>query len=64
MACEAAYVRNWETLTREKLVYKGEEVYVFGRYKELGSLVFYYTGTGSAMAAIDNEGTILLEREE
>jgi len=64
VACEAAYVRNWETLNREKLVYRGERVYVFGESKVMDKLRFYYTGTGSAMAAVDCEGTVILEKFE
>ena len=60
--CGAAYVRNWETLQREKMVYFGELVYVFGQNKKENGLTFYYIGGGSAMAAADNEGTILLEK--
>ena len=63
MACEAAYVRNWESLTREKLVCKGEKVYIFGDLSKVkDKLRFYYIGAGSAMAAADSEGTIILEK--
>ena len=62
VACEAAYVRNWESLRREKLIYNGELVYVFDQVKEQDGLTFYYIGAGSAMAAVDSEGTILLEK--
>ena len=62
VACSAAYVRNWDLLKREKLIYFGELVYVFDQTKILDGLTFYYIGAGSAMAAADNEGTIILEK--
>ena len=62
VVCEAAYVRNWKTLQREKLVYRGEQVYVFPQSKEQNDLTFYFIGGGSAMAEADNEGTIILEK--
>lgn len=62
VACAAAYVRSWANLVREKLVYRGDRVFVFDDKKEYAGLTFYYIGAGSAMAAVDNEGTILLEK--
>lgn len=62
VACEAAFVRDWEKLTRQKLVYKGEPVYVFGDQKWLDKLPFYFVGAGYAMAAYDIDGTVILEK--
>ena len=61
VVCEAAYVRGWEKLNREKLVYRGETVYVFPLIKYYGGLPFYFIGGGSCMAAYDSEGTVILE---
>jgi murein DD-endopeptidase MepM/ murein hydrolase activator NlpD len=63
VACKAAYVRDWNTLARLKLVYEGAPVYVFRTYKYLDGLKFYYTGAGCCMAAVDKEGTIILEKD-
>ena len=64
VACDVVNVRSWETLQVEKQSYRGDPVYVFDRAKNAGELTFYYIGAGSAMAAVDIEGTILLERVE
>ena len=64
VACEAAYVRGWEKLNREKLVYKGEPVYLFGQVKYQDGLPFYFCGAGSCMAAYDINGTTILEKVE
>lgn len=64
VACDAAYVRGWQSLSREKLVYRGEPVYVFPMVKYYDGLPFYFIGAGSCMAAYDNEGTIILEKAE
>lgn len=64
VVCDAAYVRGWERLNREKLVYRGERVYLFGDQKEYDGLKFYYIGGGSCMAASDIEGTVILEKED
>ncbi len=61
VVCEAAYVRGWEKLNREKLVYRNESVYVFPMVKYYDGLPFYFIGAGSCMAAYDSEGTIILE---
>ena len=61
VVCEAAYVRGWEKLNREKLVHKGETVYVFPLVKYYDSLPFYFIGAGSCMAAYDTKGTVILE---
>ena len=64
VVCGAAYVRRWDNLSREKLVYKGETVYVFGNVKWYNGLPFYFIGAGSCMAAYDIEGTVILENED
>ena len=64
VACDAAYVRGWQSLSREKLVYRGELVYVFPLVKYHDGLPFYFIGANSCMAAYDNEGTIILEKAE
>ena len=61
VVCEAAYVRGWKKLNREKLVYRNETVYVFPMVKYYDGLPFYFIGAGSCMAAYDSEGTIILE---
>ena len=62
VACSAAYVRSWDQLIREKIVQHGDLVYVFGDHREQGGLTFYFIGAGSAMAAADGEGTVILEK--
>lgn len=62
VVCDSAFVRDWEKLSRQKLVYKGEPVYVFGELKWLDDLPFYFIGAGYAMAAYDVDGTIILEK--
>ena len=62
VACEAAFVRSWDKLIREKQVYRGETVYVFGDQKWLDKLPFYFIGAGYAMAAYDSDGTVILEK--
>lgn len=64
VACDIVNVRNWDTLQIEKQSYRGDQVYVFDQAKNAGEITFYYIGAGSAMAAVDIEGTILLERVE
>ena len=64
VVCDAAYVRGWYNLNREKLVYKNDLVYVFDRKKIYEGLTFYYIGGGSCMAAVDPEGTVILENVE
>lgn len=61
VVCEAAFVRDWDTLTRQKQVYRGTRVYVFNRYRVKDGLRFYFIGAGMAMAAVDQEGTVILE---
>ena len=63
VVCEAAWVRDWATLSRVKLIYKGERVYLFEDRKEMDGLTFYYIGAGYAMAAFDAEGTRMLDSD-
>lgn len=62
VVCDAAFVRGWENLNREKLVYKGERVYVFPETKTSEGVTFYYIGGGSCMADRDAFGTVILEK--
>ena len=64
VACDAAYIRDFNTLARLKLVYKGAPVYVFGAYIVSDNLKFYYIGASCCMAAVDKEGTIILEKDD
>ena len=64
VACSAAFVRDWEMLSRKFLLRQGERVYVFGDVKYYDGLPFYFIGAGLCMAAYDSEGTIILEKAE
>lgn len=62
VACEAANVRDWNTLGWKALVYKGERVYVFDDVKWMNNLPYRFIGAGLCMAERDADGTVILEK--
>jgi hypothetical protein len=65
VACEYAYIRIWPGLIRDRLINRGERVYVYEdvKYSESG-LPFRFIGAGRCIAEYDIDGTQILETEE
>ena len=61
VACEYAFIRTWDTLIRDRILNKGEIVYVFPTVKYQGGLPFRFIGAGRCIAEHDTDGTKILE---
>lgn len=64
IACECAWVRDWERIERSYRVYKGEQVYIFGDVKYKDGLPFHFIGANRCIAQYDGYGTDILVRAE
>lgn len=63
VACEAAWVRDWQTMERSYLLSRGEKVYVFDDVKEYNGLPYRFIGGNRCMAEYDGYGTQILEAD-
>ena len=63
VACSAAYIRSWDTLQRDRILNKGERVFVYDDVKYSGDLPFRFIGAGRCIAEYDIDGTIILEAD-
>ena len=64
VVCEAAFVRDWETLSRKYMLHRGDRVYVFDDVKRQDGLPFRFIGANLCMAEYDIDGTQILEKVE
>lgn len=62
IACEFAFIRTWDGLIRDRLLNRGERVYIFDDVKVNESgLPFHFIGAGRCIAEYDIDGTWILE---
>lgn len=64
IACDAAWVRDWENVEQSYLIYQGTEVYCFADVKYRDGLPFRYIGADRCIAEHDAFGTQILENRE
>ena len=65
VACEYAFIRTWDTLQRDRILNKGERVYIFEDAKNSASgLPFRFIGAGRCIAEYDTDGTQILEKDD
>ena len=64
VACDYAYVRSWNDLTRARLLNRGDKVYAYKdvKYSDSG-LPFRFIGAGLCIAEYDIDGTQILEED-
>lgn len=64
VACEYAFIRTWDGITRDRILNKGERVYIFDDVKTSESgLPYHFIGAGRCIAEYDIDGTKILEKE-
>lgn len=64
IACNAAYIRTWPGLERDRMLSKGERVYIFDDVlRNESRLPFRFIGAGRCIAEYDIDGTIILEKD-
>lgn len=64
VGCEYAFIRTWDGLQRDRLLNRGERVYIFDDVKVNESgLPFHFIGAGRCIAEYDIDGTRILERD-
>ena len=61
IACDSAFVRDWETIQRQFTIPKGERLYTFADVKFYNGLPYRYIGAGLCIAEYDGFGTQILE---
>ena len=64
VCCSAAFVRDWETVTRQYMVYEGEKLYIFPDVKMQNGLPFYFIGANRCIAQYDVDGTQIIRKVE
>lgn len=63
VACEAAFIRTWPGLERDRMLCQGERVYIFDDVlRNESRLPFRFIGAGRCIAEYDIDGTIILEK--
>lgn len=62
IACESAWVRDWETIERSYTLSMGDYVYVFDEMKEHDGLPYRFIGANRCIAEYDRYGTQILEK--
>ena len=64
VACEYAFIRTWDTLIRDRILNKGERVYIYDDviYNDSG-LPFHFIGAGRCIAEYDVDGIKILEKD-
>lgn len=60
IVCDSAFVRDWETIQRQHLIYKGERLYAFADVKLCNGLPYRFIGAGMCVAEYDAYGTQIL----
>ena len=60
IVCDAAFVRDWENIQRQHLIYKGERLYAFADVKFYNGLPYRFIGAGMCVAEYDAYGTQIL----
>lgn len=64
VCCLEAWVRDWDTVTRQYTVYQGERVYAFADVKMQNGLPYYFIGAGRCIAQYDVDGTQIIRKVE
>lgn len=64
VACDYAFIRTWNGLQRDRIIAKGERVYIYENVRRNeNALPFHFIGAGRCIAEYDVDGTKILEAE-
>ena len=62
IACDSAWVRDWDNVERSYTISNGTKVYVFPDVKFKDGLPYRYIGANRCVAEYDSYGTQILEK--